>query len=185
MNVSIVIPVYNEADSLSACLEAISQQTIKPLEVIVVDNNSTDDTAAVASRFDFVTLLHEPKQGVVHARTTGFDVAKGDTIARIDADSLLPPEWLARVGEVFEGSDVAAVSGVAKYYNVSCAPVFDAIDLFFRRRLSWQLKDRIYLWGANMAMRRNAWQQVKPCARGAACTKTMTSLFICRSLARQ
>lgn len=162
MKISIVIPVYNEEGQLDACLAAIARQTVKPLEVLVVDNNSTDDTAAIAEAFDFVTVLREPRQGVVHARSRGFDAARGDIIARIDADSLLPADWLAQVQAAFEDETLDAVSGVAMYYNVTLDWLFNAVDLFFRRRLSWQLKDRVYLWGANMAMRRSAWRRVKP-----------------------
>ncbi len=162
MKISIVIPVYNEVDHLAACLRSISRQTIQPFEVIVVDNNSTDGTAAVAEAFDFVKILNEPRQGVIHARTRGFDAARGDIIARIDADTVLPSDWLASVSAVFAGGGVDAVSGVALYYNVAAAGLFNAIDLFFRRRLERQLKNRVYLWGANMAMRRSAWCQVKP-----------------------
>lgn len=168
LHVSIVIPVYNEASQLGACLQAIAQQTVRPLEVIVVDNNSTDGTAGVAEAFDFVTLIHESKQGVVHARSSGFDAARGDIIARIDADSLLPTDWVESVRTVFHERSVDAVSGVALYYGVALAGLFNAVDLFFRRRLSWQLKDRVYLWGANMAIRRTAWQRAKTmlCERG-------------------
>jgi len=168
MKVSIVIPVYNEAEHLSACLQAIARQTVRPFEVIVVDNNSTDGTAAIAAAYDFVTVLHEPRQGVLHARTRGFDAARGDIIGRIDADSLLPRDWVASVQQVFSDNSVDAVSGVALYYNVAASSMFNAIDIFFRRRLSWQLRDRVYLWGANMALRREAWQRIKPalCNRG-------------------
>ena len=162
MKISIVIPVYNEAGALSACLEAIARQTIRPYEVLVVDNNSTDGTAAIAESFDFVKLLHESRQGVIYARACGFDAARGDIIARIDADSILPADWLESVETVFADEHVDAVSGVAQYYNVAMASVFNAIDLFFRRRLSWQLKNRVYLWGANMAMRRSAWELARP-----------------------
>ncbi|MEK7059841.1 MAG: glycosyltransferase family A protein, partial [Patescibacteria group bacterium] len=160
--VSIIIPVYNEASQLSACLRAIAAQTVAPCEVIVVDNNSSDMSVKVANAYDFVTILHEPRQGVVHARTRGFDAAQGDIIARIDADSLLPEDWIASVKAVFKNQDIDAVSGVAQYYNVAAAGFFNAIDLFFRRRLSRQLGDRVFLWGANMALRREAWQHVKP-----------------------
>src|SRR5665811_1498712 len=154
MNRSIVNPVYNEAEQLGACLAAIAAQTVMPCQVIVVDNNSTDNTAAIAETYAFVTLLREKRQGVVHARNRGFDAAAGDIIGRIDADTLLPPDCVASVQAVFNDPTVDAVSGVALYYNVAAAPLFNALDLFFRRRLSWQLKDRVYLWGANMAMRR-------------------------------
>ena len=162
MNVSIVIPVYNEAEHLAACLQAIARQTESPHEVIVVDNNSTDDSAKVAKRLPFVTLLHEPKQGVVHARTAGFDAVTGDIIARIDADSILPEDWIDSTIEVFQlDTDLTATSGVAVYYNVAAAWVFNAIDIFFRRRLHQKLENRMYLWGANMAMRRDAREEVK------------------------
>jgi glycosyltransferase involved in cell wall biosynthesis len=169
MKVSIVIPVYNEAEHLGACLAAIAAQQVKPYEVIVVDNNSTDGTGAIAASYEFVTLLHEDRQGVVHARTLGFDAACGDIIARIDADSLLPTDWVRNVQRSFrENPSLDAVSGAALYYNVAAAWLFNAIDLFFRRRLSWQLGNRVFLWGANMALRREAWQQVRPllCQRG-------------------
>lgn len=162
MKISVVIPVYNEASHLTACLQAIARQTVRPYEVIVVDNNSTDGTVSVAEAFDFVKLLREPRQGVIHARTRGFDAANGNIIARIDADTVLPPDWLANVDAVFADTSVDAVSGVALYYNVAAAGLFNAIDLFFRRRLERQLKGHVYLWGANMAMRREAWQRVRP-----------------------
>lgn len=163
MKISIVVPVYNEADSLRACLNAIDTQTIKPYEVIVVDNNSTDSSVSIAEDFDFVRVVNEKRQGVVHARTRGFNEANGDIIARIDADSIIPADWLACVEAIFLDEQVDAVSGLALYYGVAAANLIDGIDLFFRRKLSANLKARnlMYLWGANMAVRRSAWNDVK------------------------
>jgi glycosyltransferase involved in cell wall biosynthesis len=161
MNVSIIIPVYNEADNLAACLEAIAAQTVAPYEVIVVDNNSTDETARIASHYDFVTLLSELKQGVIHARTTGFDYARGDILARLDGDSIISTDWVASVKAIFQDASLDAVSGQAYYYNVAAAELFNGIDLFFRRRLERQLAGNVYLWGANMALRRTAWLKTK------------------------
>jgi glycosyltransferase involved in cell wall biosynthesis len=168
MKISIVIPVYNEVTQLGACLDAIARQRLMPHEVIVVDNNSTDETAKLAAAYDFVSVLHEPKQGVTHARRRGFDTVTGDIIARIDGDTLLPADWTEQLQKVMGDKSIDAVSGVAEYYNVAAAGIFNAIDLFFRRRLSRQLGDRVYLWGANMAMRRSAWQRVRAnlCDRG-------------------
>ncbi|HVX56762.1 MAG TPA: glycosyltransferase family A protein [Candidatus Saccharimonadales bacterium] len=159
--VSIVIPVYNEAAHLAACLQAIAAQTVTPYEVLVVDNNSTDESAAVAARFDFVTLLREPRQGVVHARNRGFEAARGALIARIDADTILPAHWIAQVQAIFRASDVAAISGAPHYYDFPLPALADAIDHPLRSRLARKLRNTNFLWGANMAIRRTAWQQVR------------------------
>lgn len=161
MKISIVIPVYNEAGALGACLEAIARQTARPHQVIVVDNNSTDASADIAESFDFVTLLREPRQGVVHARTRGFNTATGEVIARIDADTVLPADWLERVRQIFNRSSVAAVSGAPHYYDFPLARLADAIDLPLRARLARKLGDTNFLWGANMALRRSAWLAVR------------------------
>lgn len=160
MNISIVIPVYNEALELDACLRAIAKQTVQPFEVIVVDNNSTDSTSAIAERYSFVTRISEAKQGVVYARTTGFNAAKGEIIGRIDADTRLPKNWVETVEAIFADETIDATSGAADYSDVAAATLFNRIDLFFRYRLERQLKGSVYLWGANMAMRRRAWRRV-------------------------
>lgn len=162
MKISIVIPVYNEAERLAACLQTIAAQTVTPYEVIVVDNNSTDGSAAIAASHNFVTLLKEPRQGVVHARTRGFDAARGDIIARIDADTLLPPDWLARVRSIFRDESVDAVSGSAHYYDFAWDRLADGIDGYFRARLARKLKRTNFLWGANMAVRRASWLKTYP-----------------------
>jgi glycosyltransferase involved in cell wall biosynthesis len=169
MKITIVIPVYNEADGLCACLDAIEAQSIRPFEVIVVDNNSSDGTDIIAKKYSFVTLIKETKQGVVHARSTGFNKARGDIIARIDGDTILPEHWLEDVSAIFERDpNLDATSGLALYYGAAGANLINSLDLFFRRRLSRQLEDKCFLWGANMAMTRQAWHKVKGqlCQRG-------------------
>jgi cellulose synthase/poly-beta-1,6-N-acetylglucosamine synthase-like glycosyltransferase len=158
--ISIVIPVYNEAEHLEACLEAIACLRPFPLEVIVVDNNSTDESAELASRFSFVTLLHESRQGVVHARNQGFNAACGDIIGRIDADTVLPPDWVNQVRQILADDNVSAVSGSAHYYDFGLSKIADTVDSYCRLRLANSLKDNNYLWGANMAIRRSAWLKV-------------------------
>lgn len=161
-NVSIVIPAYNEADFIEQCLDAIQNQTVAPKEVIVVDNNSTDKTADIAAKYPFVTVLHEPRQGVVFARDRGFDAAHGEIIGRIDVDTIMPSDWVQNIQRIFADSNVSAISGVM-HYDVGLAKLVDKIDLFFRRRLARLLgeTDTIYLQGASMAMRRSAWLRVR------------------------
>lgn len=136
-------------------------QNATPYEVIVVDNNSTDGTAAVAGRFSFATLMREPRQGVVHARNRGFDAARGEIIARIDADTILPAHWTAQIAGIFENPDVSAVSGAPHYYDFPLAALADAIDKPLRSRLARKLQDNNFLWGANMAVRKADWLEVR------------------------
>jgi len=168
MKVSIVIPVYNEAERLDACLRSIAAQTVAPYQVIVVDNNSTDDSVIIAQRYGFVTVLREPRQGVVHARNRGFDAARAGIIGRIDADTILPTHWVAQVQALFAAdASLSAVSGAPHYYDFALSGLADRIDYGFRRHLAEKLGDTNFLWGANMAVRRAAWQEVRQslCAR--------------------
>jgi glycosyltransferase involved in cell wall biosynthesis len=162
LRVSLVIPAYNEELHLKACLDAIAAQTIQPFEVIVVDNGSADNTAAVACSYPFVRLLTEKRQGVIFARDQGFNAARGDIIGRIDADTLLSADWIETVQTLFTDSAVDAVSGQVHYYDVALRRVADGIDFFFRQRLARLLEqtDTVFLQGANMAMRRQAWSQI-------------------------
>jgi len=155
--ISIVIPVYNEESYLAACLEAIEQQSVAPLEVIVVDNNSTDRTAAVARSFPFVTLLHEKRQGVVYARTAGFDAVKGDVIGRIDADTIIAPNWVETLESIFADTTAGAISGSVGYYDAPLSDFFGAVDSTFRSYFAWSLGHEYALQGANLAFRRSYW----------------------------
>lgn len=164
--VSIVIPVYNEADRIGDCLRAIAAQTIRPYEVIVVDNNSTDGTVAVAAQFPFVTLVREPRQGVVYARRRGFDRAQGDVIGSIDADTDVTADWVQTVQEIFHKGDVGALAGTVRYRDIAWAGFISWVDLNLRRYFAWLYPEIMPLQGANMALRRDAWEAV----RGELCT---------------
>lgn len=161
LRVSIVIPVYNEGERLAACLDAITEQTVAPFEVIVVDNNSDDDTVAVARRYPFVRVLRESRQGVVFARDAGFDAARGDIIGRIDADTLISNGWVAAAQHIFTSTTLDAVSGSVHYYDISLAKPINTLDLHARKRLARLLEHDVYLFGANMALLRPVWQSVR------------------------
>lgn len=161
MTISIIIPVYNEALQLDACLQAIARQTATPYEVIVVDNNSSDNTVAATRRYPFVTLLHESRQGVVHARNRGFNAAKSDIIARIDADTLVSPDWLATIQAIMADDTIAALSGAVSYHDFPKQQLTGSVDLWFRQRIARGMGDEVFLYGANMAIRRSVWRSVR------------------------
>jgi glycosyltransferase involved in cell wall biosynthesis len=95
-SVSVVIPVKDDAVPLERCLAALARQSVAPLEVVVVDNGSVDDSAGVAARYG-ARVVPEPAPGIPAAAATGYDAALGDVIARCDADTLPPPDWVARL----------------------------------------------------------------------------------------
>jgi glycosyltransferase involved in cell wall biosynthesis len=161
--VSIIIPAYNEEANLKACLDAIAAQTVKPFEVIVVDNNSADATATIARSYPFVRLVFEPRKGLAYARNAGFNAARGEVIGRIDADSRLASDWVARVERLFQDESIDAVSGSLGFHDAPYHHLFERIDLFFRSYMARNLErhGQQFLYGGNMAIKRTLWNHVK------------------------
>jgi len=94
--VSVVIPVWNGARYLEATLDSVFAQTHRPLEVIVVDDGSTDDTPALLERRTDVIAIRQANAGAAAARNAGIARARGAFIALQDADDLWVPHKLAR-----------------------------------------------------------------------------------------
>lgn len=122
IRLSFVVPAFNEEVLLPSCLQAIQAEIERSgvsADIVVVDNASTDRTAAVAASFPGVRVVYEPKKGLVQARKAGFEASSGVLVANIDADTLLPPGWIDRVESEF-ASDPAlvTVSGPYDYYDV-------------------------------------------------------------------
>lgn len=167
LTLSLIIPVYNEERHIRACLTAIQKQTVKPHEVIVVDNNCTDATVAIAKEFAFVTIISESKQGRAQARNAGFNSATGDIIGRIDGDSQPQPDWVARVVQHFsQDSNLMGLTGLG------VTPLVPLLryprGTLFPRSYYWHVHaffGTITMWGATMAIRRQAWHEVKNVAQ--------------------
>ncbi|MEX0958176.1 MAG: glycosyltransferase family A protein [Burkholderiales bacterium] len=96
-DISVIIPVWNDADRLARCLRSLEAQTFprERMEVLVVDNGSSDASAQVARGFAFVTLLEEPRPGSYCARNRALNVARGEFVAFTDSDCEAAPDWLA------------------------------------------------------------------------------------------
>lgn len=111
--VSVVIPNYNYRNSIGLCIDAAMQQTYQPLEVIVVDDHSSDDSVEIARRRD-VTVLRTPRNsGVAVARNTGAAAARGEILFFVDSDVALRPDAVEKaVEELLAHPEYGAVCGI-------------------------------------------------------------------------
>ena len=94
MRISVIIPAYNAASTLAECLESVARQSVRPFEVILVDDGSTDNTRRVAAKFEAkVTLriVSQANSGLGKARNAGMTAATGDAYAFLDADDVWLP----------------------------------------------------------------------------------------------
>lgn len=168
LKVSVVIPVYNEEKYLGACLDSLMKQVEPADEIIVVNNNSTDDTVKIAKQYP-VRILKEKKQGMTPARNKGFNEAQYEIIARTDADTVLPRNWIRRIKRSFADDKLVALSGPAEFYDL---PEF-IHNSHWQTKAAWvkliksyntivrQILKHDCLYGPNCAFRKDAWMQIK------------------------
>lgn len=127
MRLSFVIPAYNEEKYLPGCLESILTQTSQLphagrdiIEIIVVNNASTDSTKQVALGYPSVRVVDEPRKGLTFARQAGFLASTGSLIANVDSDCRLTPGWINQVLSTFDAEPaLAALSGPLVYYDLT------------------------------------------------------------------
>lgn len=162
MRLSIVIPAYNEGRYLRECLESVFEDINRstfpwPVQVIVVDNASTDDTAEVARSFPGVRVVYERRKGLTRARQAGLLAANGEIVGYVDADVRMQPGWVDRMIEAFdEDPRLVCVSGPCTYYDAS---IFEDVLVW----LYWNVLGVPVYWmtrymvlGGNFAARREA-----------------------------
>lgn len=166
--VSIVIPAYNEERTIRACVVAALEQTVPADEVIVVNNKSTDATAKMlkALKTEFpeeplVIVDQNDVQGITATRNAGFNAASSEVIGRIDADSILEPEWVAQVKALFSDPTVGAATGPMIYYDMPLRRFGARADDNMRRALLKLTKEYHFVFGSNMAIRASAWQDIR------------------------
>jgi glycosyltransferase involved in cell wall biosynthesis len=158
LTVSVIIPAYNEESYLKKCLQALRTQVIKPDEIIVVDNNSSDNTLRVARQFSEVKVIKETRQGLYFARQAGIDAAKGDIVCRIDADTYVEKHWVAEIKRAFLDQHVQAVTGPVGYHDMPFPRFTQKVEDMCLRLA--RIGKYEFLMGANMAFRRTAWDMV-------------------------
>ncbi len=127
--VTVVIPVYNCAKYLTEALDSVFAQTYRPIEVIVVDDGSTDDSADIVRNYPEVRYFYQSNQGVAVARNVAIAAAEGEFIAFIDADDIWKPHKLSlQITYMLEHPDIGITGTRAENFlepNTQVPPWFD------------------------------------------------------------
>jgi cellulose synthase/poly-beta-1,6-N-acetylglucosamine synthase-like glycosyltransferase len=159
--VSVVVPVRDGESMIAACLDSILATDYPPnrREILVVDNGSTDGTAALI-RSKPVRYLREPKPGVSNARNRGIAESTGEILAFVDADCLVEPQWLTELIRPFEDVEVGSVAGDLQH----AAPTTAAERQAARMLGNWQrfafTSNPAYPITANAAYRRDVLERI-------------------------
>ena len=118
--ISVMIPVYNCDRYLGEAIESVLSQTYRPLEIIIIDDGSTDGSAAVAKRFmPHIHYYYQANAGIGSARNKGIELAQGSFFAFLDADDLWSKDKLAQQMAALEahpGVDVV-FGHVTQFYS--------------------------------------------------------------------
>ena len=123
MNISIIIPVYNSSLTLKECLDAIFDTNFKNFEVIIVSDNSSDNSVEIAKQYQCKVIELPQNKGPAFARNSGAQEAKGDILLFIDSDVIINKEALNSLADKFSDSDVNVIQGIyshePKYKNIT------------------------------------------------------------------
>ena len=119
--ISIIIPVYNVAPFLSQCIQSVLDQTYTHLEVIIVDDGSTDESPAICDKFakldTRIKVIHKKNGGLSDARNAGLDIASGDFIGFVDSDDWIDNDMYETLYNLISqyGADISACTHYLEY----------------------------------------------------------------------
>lgn len=135
-NVSVILPFFNAEQTINRAIKSIAEQSYSNFECILINNNSTDRSASIATEWaekdNRFIVITEKKQGVVFASNKGFKIAKGKYVARMDADDIAFSTRLQSQIDFLENhSDYGAVAGLVEY-----VPHSEYTD-GFKRYVNW------------------------------------------------
>lgn len=140
--ISIIVPVYNASEYLNQCIESILDQTYEKLEIILIDDGSTDDSAKICRRYkeqdDRIKIISQSNGGSVSARKAGLRAANGVYIGFVDADDYIEPKMFERLYQKLKEFDVDFIhSGKIEDNEIHCYYEEGIVDFTIYNRVEY------------------------------------------------
>jgi len=158
---SIIIPTFNGSKRIGRCLEALLSQTAEQnVEIIVVNDGSTDNTSDVVSRYSGIRLISQANAGPAAARNRGAQEAKGEILLFTDDDCVPTPDWLCAMLAPFEDAQVVGAKGVYRTHQKRMAARFVQIEYEDRYHLMAGLDSIDFVDTYSAAFRRERFMEM-------------------------
>ena len=120
--ISVILPIYNVERYLERCLKAVAGQDYQNLEVLMIDDGSTDSSAKIANRFveadSRFRLIHQENGGLSNARNHGMDLATGEYVTFIDSDDYVTSDYVSFMYNLLKGTDFQAPMALCSLMDV-------------------------------------------------------------------
>lgn len=117
-SISVVITCYNYAKYVSAAIESVLNQTLKPAEIIVINDGSTDDSLAIINKFgDKITVVDQNNRGIIKTKNIGLGMAKSDWVVFLDADDEMRPNFLESLYSAARQSNADIVYSAMQFFG--------------------------------------------------------------------
>lgn len=158
LKVSIVVPAYNEEETIEKTIDSLLSQTYENFDITVVDNNSKDKTGEISKKL--VRTILETRQGYIFAVKRGIAETDGEILTICDADSIYPPDWLSVMVKTFEKKNVVAVYGTARFHDTGWFTSFVSLLAYSTFLVVSKLLGLDNTAGFNFLFRRDAYNSV-------------------------
>ena len=162
--ISVIVPVYNVEQYLDACMESIVAQSYRHLEILVVDDGSTDSSGEMCDRWaerdERIRVIHQPNGGLSAARNTALDAMSGELVIMVDSDDVMHPEAAALLLETMQQHD--ADLAVGGYITISHdeQPQWDTIDGTAPRIRCYSQQEAIHEVFYQQSLDHSAWARI-------------------------
>lgn len=130
--ISIIIASYNQQEYLTEAIESALDQTVKPLEIIIVDDGSTDNSLKIARSYSGVKVISQVNKGLASARNTGIMNAKGDYILPLDADDILKEDCIEKMILCIQRTNADIVAPSFKTFGVANTELILSKEITFK-----------------------------------------------------